>query len=348
MNKKISILRHYMAQNALDGVVVTDAKNMRYFSGFTGGEGYLLITECKALLVTDFRYTEQAQKQALDFEVFDSADFDLKSVASELGAVGFENVSISFNGYVSLTKSINRLVPLGFALLDIRAVKDDDEIEKIKTAEHIGDMAFEHILNFIKPGMSEREVALEIEFFMRKNDAEAVSFDTIVAAGSHASMPHAEPGDRKIKNGEFVVMDFGCVYSGYCSDMTRTVCMGKATDKMKDVYNTVLEAQLTSLEMIKEGVCAADVHMNAQNTIDKKYAGCFGHSLGHGVGLDIHERPNLSSKNTSLLKAGNIVTVEPGIYIKDFCGVRIEDLVLVTEKNTENFTTSTKKLTEIW
>ena len=347
MNKRIELLRKYMQENNLDGIIVTDGKNMRYFSGFTGGEGYLLVTESEKYLVTDFRYTEQALNQTSGFKVCDSADFDLKSETKSLSSVGFENISISFNGYVNLTKSIKKLVPLGFALLDIRAVKDSDEIQKIKMAEHIGDMAFEHILDFIKAGVSERDIALEIEFFMRRNGAEALSFSTIAAAGANGSMPHAEPDTKTVQNGEFVVLDFGCVYEGYCSDMTRTVCVGKATDEMKSVYNTALEAQLTSIDMLKDGVLPCDVHNNAQKIIDKKYSGCFGHSLGHGVGLDIHERPNLSPKNSVPLKCGNVVTVEPGIYIKDFCGVRIEDLVLINGKNVENFTTSTKKLIEI-
>lgn len=347
MTKRIELLRNYMDTAGFDAVIITDSKNMRYFSGFTGGEGYLLISHDERLLVTDFRYTEQAQIQTEDFKIYDSAEFDLKSRTSCMGAVGFENVSISFNSYVNLTKSIKKLAPLGFALMNIRAVKEEDEIQKIKTAEHIGDMAFEHILNFIKSGVSERDIAFEIEYFMRKNGAEGQSFSAIVASGANGSMPHAEPGEKLIKNGEFVVLDFGCVYDGYCSDMTRTVCVGKATDEMKDIYNTVLDAQLSSIDMLKEGAIPSEVHNNAQTVIDIKYPNCFGHALGHGVGLDIHEQPNLSPKNSNPLVSGNIVTVEPGIYVKGFCGVRIEDLVLITGENTLNLTTSTKKLIEI-
>ncbi len=346
MNKRLAKLKEYLRANKLDSSIITDRKNMQYFSGYTG-EGYMFVSEDLCCIVTDFRYTEQAEKQTQGFTVCDSADFSPEENFSSFEATGFEDRSIGYLRYEAFKKIFKNLIPLGTGLLDMRAVKDDEEISNIRMAEHIGDMAFSHILDYIKPGVSERDIALEIEFFMRRNGAEALSFDTIVATGAHGAMPHAEPDQRVICNGDFVVLDFGCVYKGYSSDMTRTVCAGKATSEMKAVYNKVLEAQLSCLDMLKAGVKACDVHNNAQRIIDTCYKGCFGHSLGHGVGLDIHENPSLSSKNLNPLVVNNVVTVEPGIYIKDFCGVRIEDLVVIKEDGILNLTNSHKNLMEL-
>ncbi len=346
MNKRLVNLKEYIKSESMDSVVITDRKNMRYFSGYTG-EGYMLVTDSECCIITDFRYTEQAQKQTDGFDVYDSADFAPEEAFGKFEATGFEDRSIGFSRYENLKKYFKNLVPLGNALYDMRAVKDEEEIENIRMAEHIGDMAFAHILDFVKPGVSERDVALEIEFFMRRNGAEALSFDTIVATGAHGAMPHAEPDERLIVPGDFVVLDFGCVYKGYSSDMTRTVCVGKASKEMRDVYDTVLSAQLSCLEMLKAGVKACDVHNNAQSIIDISYKGRFGHSLGHGVGLDIHESPTLSFRNSEPLKVNNVVTVEPGIYIPEFCGVRIEDLVVIKDDGVLNLTNSPKKLIEL-
>ena len=346
LNKRIENLRQYMLHNEFDAVLITTPANMRYFSAFTG-EGYVLLTNSKLIIVTDFRYTEQAREQSSGFEVFDSIDFDLKEFSKEFKKTGFENHSVSYSTYKSFYDKIPLLSPLDDALKDFRAVKSDEEIELISRAEHIGDMAFSHILDYIKPDVSERDIALEIEFFMRKNGAEALSFDTIVATGAHGAMPHAEPDERKISKGDFVVLDFGCKYKGYCSDMTRTVCVGKASEEMKKVYNTVLKAQLTSLDMLSAGINPSDVHKNALNIIDELYPKSFGHSLGHGVGLEIHENPTLSLKNTTLLKSGNVVTVEPGIYLNGFCGVRIEDVAVICDDGIQNITKSDKNLIEL-
>lgn len=346
MNKRLDLLKKYMAENNLPSIVITDEKNMRYLSSFSG-EGYLVITRDTNYLVTDFRYTEQAGVQTDGFEVCDAASLDAAKAFGDLEIAGFENESISYLRYDSLCKVFKTLIPIGSTLMDMRAVKDSDEIEAIRTAESIGDKAFEHILDFIKPGVSEREIAIEIEYFMRQNGAEAIAFDSVVATGAHGAMPHAEPDDRLIKNGDFVVLDFGCMYKGYCGDMTRTVCVGKATEEMKRVYSTVLRAQLSSLDMIKEGVKACDIHNNAQRITDEHYPRAFGHALGHGVGLNVHESPNLSPKNDKPLRCGNVVTVEPGIYLPGFCGVRIEDLVVVEGQNYTNLTFSSKNLIEL-
>ncbi len=347
MNKRLSQIKEYMKEASLDSLLVTDRKNMRYLSGYTG-EGYMLISDNLDYIVTDFRYTYQAAMQTKGFEICDISNFNPKDAFRSYQNTGYENESITYKSYLSFKEVFKGFTPVGNELLKIRSYKDEEEINSIRTAQQIADKTFSHILPYIKPGVSERDIALEIEFFMRKSGAEALSFDTIVATGSHGAMAHAQPDNRLISNGDFVVMDFGCVYNGYCSDMTRTVCLGKATDEMEKIYNTVLTAQLSSLDMLRAGVKASDVHKNAQRIIDEHYPGLFGHSLGHGVGLDIHELPNLSPKNDEPLKSGNVVTVEPGIYVNDFCGVRIEDLVLIKDNGIENFTQSNKNLIELW
>lgn len=345
-NERILRLRGYMIKNEFDSMLITDCNNMRYFTGFTG-EGYVFITLDKVFIITDFRYTEQAREQTLDCVVIDASEFDIKSFSDKFSKTGFENRKISYNRYLHFSENISNLCKIDDLFNDIRAVKSEKEIELIEKAENIGDMAFSHILPYIKPGISERDLALEIEFFMRKHGAEALSFDTIVACGPHGAMPHAEPDYRKISKGDFIVFDFGCKYKGYCSDMTRTVSVGKADADKKKIYNTVLKAQLSSIDMLRAGVLACDVHMNAQKIIDAEYSGCFGHSLGHGVGLEIHENPTLSPKNNLPLKKGNVVTVEPGIYVNGFCGVRIEDVVVICDDGVHNLTHSDKKLIEI-
>ena len=346
MNKRLTKLKQYMQENSLDSLVITDPQNMRYISSFTG-EGYIVISQKKDYIVTDFRYTEQAALQTRGFEIYQSSKLNAKDAFGGFVRTGFEDVSISFSQYAVFTNVFQKLIPIGKTLLEMRSVKEQEEISAIRIAESIGDKAFSHILDFIKPGVSERDIALEIEFYMRRNGAERLSFDTIVATGAHGAMPHAEPDDRLIQAGEFVVLDFGCVYKGYSSDMTRTVCVGKATDEMKRVYDTVLRAQMSSLDMLCRGAIPCDVHNNAQRIIDELYPGAFGHSLGHGVGLDIHEQPNLSPKNDKPLMSGNVVTVEPGIYLSGFCGVRIEDLVVIDGHNIVNLTLSDKKLIEL-
>lgn len=327
----------------ISAMIVTDRKNVYYLSGFYGTAGYLAITQHKKLLVTDFRYIEQAKAQTTEYEVADIKDFKLEDFFGG-ETVAFENETISYAEYMSLSKKTKNLVCADGILRTMRSVKDPNETEHIKKAVSISDKAFEHILKFIKPGVTENEIAAEIEYCMRKLGAERTSFDTIAVSGAHTSRPHAQPTDKKIKNGEFVVMDFGCTYKGYCSDMTRTVSVGGVSDDMKKVYNTVLNAQTSALKMLCEGVTGRQAHMCAEDIINKDYKGTFGHALGHGVGLDIHEHPNLSPKNEIPLVRGNVVTVEPGIYIPDFCGVRIEDMGVVTQNGFDDFTKSPKEL----
>lgn len=344
MEKKIAKLRNYMAESGLDSVIIKDLKNVYYYSGYTGTSAYLLITLVHLYLFTDFRYIEQSQSQCPMYEICDVAKVKIEDYLSKYANTGFENLSISYNDYLELNKKANKLIPLGDKLLEFRSIKDDGEISNIQKAEEIGDSAFEKLLSYAKEGMTEREIALFLEFEMKKLGASALSFDTIVASGARGALPHGVATDKKISRGELVTVDFGCVYNGYCSDMTRTFAVGDILDKLGKIYETVLLAQTTSLDMIKSGVKASDVHMNAFNIIQEKYPNTFGHGLGHGLGLDIHESPNLSPRNEKPLKCGNVVTVEPGIYIPHLAGVRIEDVVVVTDKGCKNLTKSPKNL----
>lgn len=333
--------------SGLDAVIITDRNNVRYFSGFSGSAGYLIITLSYRLIVTDFRYTEQAQLQAKGFEVKNTVGFNINEYLSDNMAVGFENATILYGEYMSIAGSVKNLKPVDTMLTDIRAVKDAEEICNIQAAAEIADKAFEHITGYMCEGMTERQVALELEMFMRRNGANGLSFDTIVATGARGSLPHAEPGDSRLCRGHLVVMDYGCTVNGYCSDMTRTVAIGDISDRQLEVYDAVKRVQQECLDMVKPGAECSSIHEYSSKVLNGMYKDCYGHGLGHGVGLEIHERPNLNSRNHGLLVPGNVVTVEPGVYISGFCGVRIEDLVLVTEDGYRILSKSTKELVKI-
>lgn len=344
MENRIQKLRNYMADEKLDSVIIKDLKNVYYYSGYTGTSAYLLITLDKLYIFTDFRYIEQCESQCPMYEICDVSKVNLEDYLSKLSNTGFENLSISYNDYLELNKKAIKLIPLGDKLLGFRSIKDESEISLIAKAEEIGDNAFHKLLSYAKEGMTEREIALFLEFEMKKLGASGLSFDTIVASGARGALPHGVATDKKISRGELVTVDFGCVYNGYSSDMTRTFAVGDISDELGKIYEAVLLAQTTSLDMIKAGVIASDVHINAYNIIQEKYPDSFGHGLGHGLGLDIHESPNLSPRNEKPLVSGNVVTVEPGIYIPHFAGVRIEDVVVVTDDGCKNLTNSPKNL----
>ena len=340
------MINDILARKNLEAIIVTSPENLYYFSGFTGGEGLLVFTPEKKYIIVDGRYTIQAKEQTKDLEVIQYSVLPYKIIA-DMGfdKIGFEDKTISYNSFKMMSSAMPGVTTIGVSdeLNEYRKVKNEEECKIIRRAEQIGDMAFEHILPFIKPGITEREIALELEYFMKKQGASALSFDTIVAVGERSALPHANLTDKKVEDGKVVLMDYGCVYNGYCSDMTRTVAVGYADDKTKNIYDTVLKAQLSAIDKIKAGVANKDVDKAARDIIaDAGYGETFTHSLGHGVGLEVHEQPNLSPRSDEFLKKGNIVTVEPGIYVEGFCGVRIEDLVLVTEDGCENFTHSSK------
>ncbi|MBR6403426.1 MAG: aminopeptidase P family protein, partial [Eubacterium sp.] len=265
-------------------------------------------------------------------------------------SLGFENESISYIAYIGLREAFKEieLKPLNDTLMKPRQIKSLEEIELLRRAERIGDLAFDDILEILKPGMTELEVAAELEYSMKKHGAEGFSFDTIAASGKNSSMPHAIPSEKKLENGDFLTMDFGCIYKGYCSDMTRTVCIGKADDEQKKIYNIVLSAQLAVLEELRPGMMCKDVDRIARDYITAQgYGEYFGHGLGHGVGLYIHESPAFNTRDTSIVRPGMIETDEPGIYLPDRFGVRIEDMILITESGCEPLAHSPKNLIEL-
>lgn len=325
-----------MKNNNLDGVFILKDENCNYFSGFTGRESYLLITQSKNYLITDSRYIEQAENEAKNYDVIqykgNFSEFLKKFLCeTEIKRLGFEDEYLTYKEYSAYSQnSICKFVPVSSEIEYIRIIKDDSEIESIKKAAKIADQAFTYIQKFIKAGVTEKDVALEMEYFMKKNGASGLSFDTIVASGARSSLPHGVPTDKKIENGDFVTIDFGCIYNGYCSDMTRTLVIGKCTPKMKEIYDTVLNAQRKALESVREGISCHSLDKIARDYISSKgYGQYFGHGLGHGVGKMIHEDPRVSINCREILKDGMIITDEPGIYIKNYGGVRIEDLLLV-------------------
>ncbi|MBS6194599.1 MAG: aminopeptidase P family protein [Clostridiales bacterium] len=352
-------VREILKELHLDALVITDPYNMRYISSFRGGEGILYISEEQKVLITDSRYTEQAEQES-DFTVVEENSGHKRTVIlkecmekenkAEGFRMGYEDESLLCADFDKLRESlpVEGWVPMGGRVDALRRLKSEEELAWLERAEEIGDRAFEKILKILKPGMTELEVAAELEYLMKKEGAEDLSFNSIVASGLNSSMPHAIPGEKKLEEGDFITMDFGCKYKGYCSDMTRTVVLGKASEKQKEIYETVLKAQLAALDALKAGVTGQSVDKAARDIITEAgYGDCFGHGLGHSVGLFIHENPRLSPNDDTVLQPGMIETVEPGIYVPGFGGVRIEDMVVVTEDGYRNFTHSPKELIEI-
>ena len=331
-----------------DAVLLTSPHNMRYFSGFSGGEGAVLITSSEKTVYTDSRYTEAAQLEAKSFNVIETNNWmgEIKGFET----VVFEDEALSAAEYERLKNLLGKtkLLSGSAELKKLRMVKTEAELEKISEAEALACRAFEHVLGIIKPGLCEFELVAELEYYMKKNGGEGTSFDTIAISGARTSLPHGVPTGKRIEKGDFVTMDFGCKIGGYCSDMTRTVVVGKANDEQKKIYNTVKAAQQAGLDFIREGITGKAADAAARRVIeDAGYGEYFRHSLGHGVGLLVHELPNLSPKSEIELKANMVVSCEPGIYIPGFGGVRIEDLVAVTKDGCENMTRVTKDLIEL-
>ena len=353
MLERINKLRKKMEEKSLDAIYITLRTSHRYFTQFDNEDGALLITTKKAYAFEDFRYIETATKQLGSiYEVIEPkgkrADW-LGSILKDenISTLGFEDLSMSVSAYEKLKSDLDiKLSKIGTVINELREVKTEEEILKMEKAQELTDKAFTYILGILSTDITENDVAAELEYFMRKNGAEDKSFETIAISAEKTSLPHGVPSNNKIKKG-FFTMDFGATIDGYHSDMTRTVCIGKADDEMKKLYNTVLEAQLKALKFLKAGVNCKDADKVARDIIYKDYKGYFGHSLGHSVGLEVHEMPALSPNCDRILVPGNIVTVEPGIYIPGKYGTRIEDMVLICENGIKNFTKSPKELIEI-
>ncbi|MBI4284705.1 MAG: aminopeptidase P family protein [Chloroflexi bacterium] len=352
---RLQKLREHFDGKEIDGIFISQPENRRYLSGFTGSAGYLLITPQDAILATDFRYIEQSKQQAPDFAVFrvtsDVAEWFPKLLAGvTVSQLGFEASDITFATYRQLTealakgKSTVKLVPTEGIVETIRAVKEPEEIDLITQAVRISDRAIEYISDRIRPGMTEIAVAWEIEKFMREQGSESVPFEIIVASGPNAALPHARPSSREIKAGEPIVIDIGARCGGYSSDLSRTLCPGTPADTFRKVYDTVLGAQLAAIAIIREGMTGEEADRLARTVIEEAgYGEAFGHSLGHGVGLATHEAPRLGPKSTTHLATGMVFTVEPGIYLPGWGGVRIEDVVLL-EKDRAKVISKAKKI----
>jgi Xaa-Pro aminopeptidase len=353
MEQRLSRLRNHFDEAGIDALLVFSPENRRYLSGFTGSSGYLLLTGEEALLFTDFRYTEQASAQAPDCRIVKHGPKPFEDIAAYvrkqgIRALGFEQDHVTYATYKRVKNLLQQvsLVPASGLVERLRRCKDEAEIEIIREAAKIADAAFSHILSFLRPGVTEREVALELEMFMRKNGASGSSFETIVASGSRSSLPHGVASDKVLEKGDFVTLDFGAYYKGYCSDLTRTVSLGQPREeRLKEIYEIVLQAQTHALSCIRAGMTGKEADALARDWIaERGYGEHFGHSLGHGIGLAIHEDPRLSSLSEDLLEPGMVVTVEPGIYLPNVGGVRIEDDVVITENGLEVLTHSPKEL----
>ncbi len=339
-----------------DGFLLTSEINQRYISDFAFSDGYVLVTRKKSYIITDFRYAEAAEVFRDNFDIVvpkGSLLLEVIALLSENGVktLCVEDGSLSHADYLRLSDMLDNVTLVGGTRIldEMRQVKDDDELQKIKEAQRLTDMAFSHILGYITPNATEVDIALELEFFMRKNGADGVAFDTIAVSGKSSSMPHGVPQNKRLENG-FLTLDFGAMLGGYCSDMTRTIVIGKADSEMKKLYNTVRSAQKAGIEALCEGISGFECDRVARDIINNAgYAGCFGHGLGHGVGMYIHESPKLSPSADPkiLLKKGNVLTVEPGIYLSGKYGCRIEDMLAITADGSLNFTESTKELIEL-
>lgn len=352
VDRRIAKLHAWLHDSEADALLVSNDYNRRYLSGFTGSSGWLLISDSEALLITDSRYTEQAGKQAQAFDVVPqtgkvaSLFLDLcKQHGWQRLAFESDHVSVAtFDSYRDEFADEVALTGSQGVVEDIRVAKEPDEVASLQRAIDIADGALAELTTWLRPGISEKAVAWRLEVLMREGGAEGLSFPSIVAAGSNGAMPHHRPGDDLIPSDTFIVMDFGCIADGYCSDMTRTIALGTPSPEMQAIYNLVLKAQETASAQVRAGMTGVEADALAREVIKSAGHGdYFGHGLGHGVGLEIHEAPRLSPLAGEIpLPAGAVVSIEPGVYIPDLGGVRIEDLVLLRDDGAETLTGSPK------
>lgn len=349
--QRVKNVQAVLAKNGVEALLVTNMYNVRYLSNFTGSTGLVFITRDNAYFVTDFRYTDQAAEQATGFEIIKNTGSIFEEVAKisekeKIGKIGFESENITFSTFETINEIIDsELVPVKGIVEELREVKTESEIQIIREAIEITEKAFDYILGFVKPGVTEIEVANELDFYMRKEGAEGVSFDTIVASGVRSAMPHGVASSKVIETGDMVTIDFGCYYKGYVSDMTRTFAVGDPGEKMKEIYEIVYQANKRVAEVAKAGMTGAELDAVARDYITEHgYGPEFGHTTGHGIGLEVHEGPGISFRNDKKLVVNNVITNEPGIYISGLGGVRIEDDLVIKENGNENLMTAPKEL----
>jgi Xaa-Pro aminopeptidase len=353
--ERLAHLRAFLAERDVDVVVINKEVNLHYFSGFRGDDTLLLVAKDRAILITDFRYMEQAAAQAPLFEIVEQQQGLLKKTAECIQKAGWKK--IAFEGNALLYDDYSKLSALltgssfqtALNLSPLRVIKEDEELACIQKAVAISDAAFEDIVKFIRPGKSENEVAARLETVMRSLGSERPAFTTIVASGVRGSLPHGIATEKLIVDGEFVTMDYGAVYKGYHSDITRTVCVGHADASHRALYDTVLQAQLLGVKLVQPGVSGKSMDKAVRDQLSAAgYEKNFGHGLGHSLGLEIHEEPRLSPSSTcESLAPGMLITVEPGVYLPGWGGLRIEDTVLITAAGGVPLTRSSKQFIEI-
>ena len=351
MIRRIEKLRALMTEDMIDGYLVTSPANLRYLTNFTGTAGVAFITQEQAYFITDFRYMEQANNQTQGLTILqhqgDIVGEIIRLVESQqISVFGFEDAFLTVAEYSVFEEVIDaELAPASGLIESLREQKDDAEIAIIEKACAIADEGFQHVLKMIRPGMTEIEVANQLDFFMRSLGASGTSFETIVASGARSALPHGVASEKVIEQGDMVTLDFGCVYQGYVSDITRTFAIGDPGQELKDIYQIVLGAQQKVIDAAKAGVTGAQLDAIARDFITQAgYGEAFGHSTGHGIGMEIHEGPNISRSNEAELMIGNVITDEPGIYIAGLGGVRIEDDLLILAEGKRILTQSPKEL----
>lgn len=352
IDKRLEQLRLAMEANHIEALLITNEYNRKYVTGFTGSSGVVLVTSDDILLFTDFRYIEQASLEAPHCQIVNHGTTLIQQIRERLATVAIKHLSFeakhmtydTYEAYQGVLGEIE-LVPSEGIVEQLREVKDEGELAILREAAILADDAFMYIIKHLKPGVSEQDIALKLEIFMRERGATSSSFATIVASGERSALPHGVASERLIGNNEFVTLDFGAYYKGYCSDITRTVVVGQATPKHKELYDIVLEAQMHALEHIKPGMSGQEADALTRDIIKRYgYGDHYGHGTGHGIGMEIHEAPRLSPTSDSVLAPGMTATVEPGIYIPSFGGVRIEDDIVITAHGAERLTLSTKEL----
>lgn len=348
--RPIRALQNKISGFQIDGIIFTDLSNIRYLCGFSGSDGALVVSADHAVLLVDGRYTTQAQAEAREISVvqYQSKMQGLEQTVAQMGlsAIGFEASTVTVETYNDLSGRLkNRnLVALTDQLRFLRACKDSDEMAAMKKAAAIGSEAIAALAREIKPGWTEEEAALQLEILARRAGAQQIAFDTIVAAGENSALPHAKPTRRKFQYGDFVVIDFGVKYNGYCSDETCTFAFGELTEVQKNAYRAVQRAHDEAIDLVRAGISAVDVDALVRDILGEKYNPYFVHGTGHGVGLEVHEPPRLAPNSPDMLKPGMVVTIEPGVYYPGLWGIRIEDTVVVKEKSCEIITKMNKEL----
>lgn len=347
-------IREKLREKELDALLITNAHNRYYVTQFTGSSGVALITLTDAFFITDFRYTEQAKEEAGAFTIIEhqgAIEVEIEELIQESGInrLGFEADDVTFSQYENYESHLSaQLVSTSKVIETLRMIKRPDEIAKIKKAATIADEAFDHILSYIKPGVIEKDIALELEYFMRKRGASAASFDIIVASGYRSALPHGIASNKVIEEGELVTLDYGAVYERYCSDMTRTVAVGHVSDELKTIYDVVLTAQERGVANIKPNMTGKEADLTTRSYIhDRGYGEYFGHATGHGIGLEVHEGPGLSPRTDTMLRENMIVTVEPGVYVPQVGGCRIEDDIVLTKGGNERLTNAPKQFIQL-